>query len=121
VRCSNALLSLVGLDQSEVRQWQAWYRAITLAMLALAFLVVIRHLAHQATSETTGLSPVQAQPPFQSLKFVLCCRPCSGWSNQPFVAFWPGLVGADNTRLKPTPLIPTANNAFSLKCALSAT
>ena len=24
----------VGLDQYEVRQWQAWYRAITLAMLA---------------------------------------------------------------------------------------
>jgi SRSO17 transposase len=32
----------VGLDEYEVRSWQGWYRHITLAMLALAFLVAMR-------------------------------------------------------------------------------
>jgi SRSO17 transposase len=31
----------VGLDHYEVRQWIAWYRHITLALLAHAFLAVI--------------------------------------------------------------------------------
>ena len=33
----------VGLDQYEVRRWDGWYRHITLAMLAHAYLTVIRH------------------------------------------------------------------------------
>ena len=33
---------LVGLDQYEVRKWEAWHRHITLAMLAHAALVVTR-------------------------------------------------------------------------------
>jgi SRSO17 transposase len=32
----------VGLDQYEVRKWKAWYRFMTLALLAHAFLVVLR-------------------------------------------------------------------------------
>jgi SRSO17 transposase len=32
----------VGLDQSEVRSWTGWHRHITLAMLALAYLAVVR-------------------------------------------------------------------------------
>jgi len=32
----------VGLDQYEVRSWQGWYRHITLAMLAHAYLSVMR-------------------------------------------------------------------------------
>jgi SRSO17 transposase len=39
----------VGLDQYEVRRWPAWYRYITLALLAHAFLEVTRA---QATMET---------------------------------------------------------------------
>ncbi|GGL90222.1 hypothetical protein GCM10010840_30330 [Deinococcus aerolatus] len=31
----------VGLDQYEVRSWVGWYRHITLAMLAHAFLTVV--------------------------------------------------------------------------------
>jgi SRSO17 transposase len=41
----------VGLDQYEVRHWQGWYRHITLAMFALAFLVVVRQTAHQQEVE----------------------------------------------------------------------
>jgi SRSO17 transposase len=31
----------VGLDEYEVRHWKGWYRHITLAMFALAFLTVV--------------------------------------------------------------------------------
>ena len=31
------------MDQCEVRKWDGWYRHITLAMLAHACLVVVRH------------------------------------------------------------------------------
>ncbi len=33
----------VGLDQYEVRTWRAWYRYVTLALLAYAVLVVMQH------------------------------------------------------------------------------
>ena len=33
---------LVGLDQYEVRKWTAWYRHITLVLLAYAYLQVTR-------------------------------------------------------------------------------
>ena len=33
---------LVGLDHYEVRKWPGWYRHITLALLAHAFLAVTR-------------------------------------------------------------------------------
>ena len=35
----------VGLDQYEVRRWDGWYRHITQAMLAQAYLAVIRNQA----------------------------------------------------------------------------
>jgi SRSO17 transposase len=38
----------VGLDQYEVRSWQGWYRHITLAMLAHAYLTVMRANAEKA-------------------------------------------------------------------------
>jgi SRSO17 transposase len=41
----------VGLDHYEVRKWQAWYRHITLALLAHAYLEVTRR---QATTEEKG-------------------------------------------------------------------
>jgi SRSO17 transposase len=43
----------VGLDQYEVRSWTAWYRFITLALLAYAFLVVMRIQA-QAQEQKKG-------------------------------------------------------------------
>ena len=38
----------VGLDEYEVRTWTGWYRHITLAMFALAYLTVVRLHAQQA-------------------------------------------------------------------------
>ena len=43
--CSEEAKGEVGLDQYEVRRWDGWYRHITLAMLAQAYLAVIRHQA----------------------------------------------------------------------------
>ena len=36
----------VGLDQYEVRSWEGWYRHMTLAMMAHAYLTVLRARAH---------------------------------------------------------------------------
>ena len=41
--CFESAKGQVGLDQYEVRRWDGWYRHITLAMLAHAYLAVIRH------------------------------------------------------------------------------
>ena len=37
----------VGLDEYEVRHWQGWYRHMTLAMFALAFLTVVKTTARK--------------------------------------------------------------------------
>ncbi len=41
----------VGLDQYEVRRWDAWHRSVTLCLLAHAFLVVTRLAAHTQEAE----------------------------------------------------------------------
>ena len=43
--CFEEAKGQVGLDQYEVRRWDGWYRHITLAMLAHAYLAVIKHQA----------------------------------------------------------------------------
>ena len=50
--CFEEAKGQVGLDQYEVRRWDAWYRHITLAMLAYAYLAVIRH--HASAQECSG-------------------------------------------------------------------
>jgi SRSO17 transposase len=45
---------LVGLDQYEVRRWHAWYRHITLALLAHAYLEVTRAQATAAPPADAG-------------------------------------------------------------------
>ena len=42
----------VGLDHYEVRRWTGWYRHITLALLAHAFLAVTR--SHAVAGNATG-------------------------------------------------------------------
>ena len=48
----------VGLDQYEVRKWAAWYRPISLSLLAHAFLEVTRVQA--AWDEQKGGSPISS-------------------------------------------------------------
>lgn len=52
----------VGLDHYEVRQWHAWYRHITLALLASAFLAVLRARTAPAPGGDAGLLPDPADP-----------------------------------------------------------
>jgi len=42
---------MVGLDQYEVRKWDAWYRHVTLALLAHAYLAATRRQARRAERE----------------------------------------------------------------------
>src|SRR2546423_9480636 len=44
----------VGLDQYEVRRWPGWYRHVTLALLAQAYLTVTRAHADGAGAEKGG-------------------------------------------------------------------
>ena len=54
--CFEEAKGQVGLDQYEVRKWDGWYRHITLAMLAHAYLAVIKHQAlKQGSSAEKGL------------------------------------------------------------------
>lgn len=44
----------VGLDEYEVRRWTGWYRHITLAMLAQAYLAITRYYAAEREREKGG-------------------------------------------------------------------
>jgi SRSO17 transposase len=39
----------LGLDHSKTRSWHGWHRHVSLARLAFAMMVVIRHHANEAT------------------------------------------------------------------------
>ena len=56
--CFEETKGQVGLDQYEVRRWDGWYRHITLAMVAYAYLAVIRH--HATTQGCPGEKGVDA-------------------------------------------------------------
>jgi hypothetical protein len=53
----------MGLDQYEVRSWTAWYRHITLVMLAYAFLVGICAQVRIPAGEPTPAAPRPLLPP----------------------------------------------------------
>ena len=56
--CFEEAKGQVGLDQYEVRRWDGWYRHITLAMLAHAYLAVIKYRSiSQDGSEEKGAVP----------------------------------------------------------------
>jgi SRSO17 transposase len=63
----------VGLDQYEVRSWHGWHRHITLAMLAHAFLTVMRAQTH--AQDTPFLSATVASGSLREFKHTrgLCC------------------------------------------------
>ena len=49
---------LCGLDEHQVRRWRSWYRWVTLAMLAYAFLVVAAVTQHARHPPPLGLIPL---------------------------------------------------------------
>ena len=58
LECFEEAKGEVGLDQYEVRRWDGWYRHITLAMLAHAYLMVIKRQAMEQGEKgaTTALT-----------------------------------------------------------------
>ena len=60
--CFEEAKGQVGLDQYDVRKWDGWHRHITLAMLAYAYLAVIRHHASaQGRSREKGVDAAVMQ------------------------------------------------------------
>jgi SRSO17 transposase len=53
----------VGLDQYEVRRWEAWHRHVTLALLAHAYLEVTRCAATSAAASGKGGAPAPRPTP----------------------------------------------------------
>jgi SRSO17 transposase len=65
--CFQTAKGQVGLDEYQVRRYDAWYRHITLAMWAHAFLSVTAHTAN-STTDPTGM----ASSPSLSARFDVC-------------------------------------------------
>src|SRR5215212_3943847 len=65
---------LCGLDQHQVRRWRCWYRWVTLAMLAYAFLVVAAVTEHARHPPPLGLIPLTCNE-IQHLFAVLVAVP----------------------------------------------
>jgi SRSO17 transposase len=76
---------LCGLDQHQVRRWRSWYRWVTLAMLAYAFLVVAAVTQHTRHPPPLGLIPLTCNE-LQHLFAALACQSAGdrahrlGWS-----------------------------------------
>ena len=91
---------LTGLHEHQVWTWTSWYRWITLAMLAHAFLVVTtaaeRHA--QPTNNTLIMLTVNE---FRHLFEALLLRPLHAMPTS-----WPGPTGAQDTRPEPEPATP---------------
>ena len=60
--CFEEAKGQVGLDQYEVRRWDGWYRHITLAMLAHAYLAVVRLQANTGQRAKRGRRGLGCQP-----------------------------------------------------------
>jgi hypothetical protein len=58
---------LCGLDAHQVRRWRSWYRWVTLAMLAYAFLVVAAATQHARHPPQLGLTCNEVQHLFAAL------------------------------------------------------
>jgi hypothetical protein len=69
-----AAKGLCGLDQHQVRRWRSWYRWVTLAMLADAFLVVAAVTDHARHPPPLGLTPLTCNE-VQHLFATLVARP----------------------------------------------
>ena len=57
--CFEEAKGQVGLEQYEVRKWDGWYRHITLAMLAHAYLAVIRNQAAEQGEKGAATGPMK--------------------------------------------------------------
>ncbi len=73
--CFEAAKGEVGLDQYEVRSWTGWHRHVTLAMLAHAYLAVLRKVAVGGGAHARPGGRPAARSPCRR------CAACSGTSS----------------------------------------
>jgi SRSO17 transposase len=78
---------LVGLDQHQVRRWRSWYRWVTLAMLAHAFLVVAAVIDHGRQPPPSRLIPLTCNE-LQHLFAALVARPASDTAHRLRWSVW---------------------------------
>ena len=78
---------LVGLDQHQVRRWRSWYRWITLAMLAHAFLVVAALAERIRHPPPSGLIPMTCNE-LQHLFAALAAVPAGGVDHRLRWSLW---------------------------------
>ena len=91
-----ALKNEAGLDEYEVRSWIAWYRHITLSLLAYAFLVALR------TKEMKkGGRHRPSYSRFLFLKSVACYAGSSSIRSLMMLSPWLGQPTDDTINLKP--------------------
>jgi hypothetical protein len=109
---------LCGLDQHQVRRWCSWYRWVTLAMLAYAFLVVAAVTEHARHPPPLGLIPLtcnELQHLFATLAAAPSLPPATGCAGRGGDAGTrPALVPA-TTAGKPT---DREDHEFRLECYL---
>ena len=113
-----------GLDHYQVRRYDAWYRHITLAMLANAnaFLAVMRATAlkEMAAADTGAAERAEVAEllPLTVPEIRRCWPPwCGGWRTIP-PSCWPGQAGGAVTRR--VLVVATGNDANdSEKCGCS--
>jgi hypothetical protein len=77
----------VGLDHYEVRKWPGWYRHITLAMVAHAFLVVLAAAYHTRHPPPAGLTSLTSNE-VQHLLAALVTRPTGDLGHRLHWSHW---------------------------------
>ncbi len=115
--CFELAKSEVGLDHYQGRHWQAWYRYVTLAMVAFAFLAVVRRTMSEPRPEKKHRARLGPLLRFPFPRFGGCFTTCSGRLSLLFGVSWPGPAGGDTISSKPNKPIFVASNGFSLECA----
>jgi SRSO17 transposase len=78
---------LCGLDEHQVRRWRCWYRWVTLAMLAYAFLVVAAVTEHARHPAPPGVIQLTCNE-LQHLFAALVCRPASDRAHRLRWSWW---------------------------------
>jgi hypothetical protein len=76
-----ATKGLCGLDEHQVRRWRSWYRWVTLAMLAYAFLVVVARTERDQHPQPPGVIAL-TRGEIAHLFAALVGRPIDDWRHR---------------------------------------
>jgi SRSO17 transposase len=103
--CFQAAKNEVGLDHYQVRLWHAWYRHITLAMLAHAFLAVTAaRAAPPPPPEHAPTTPAAESHPLASVKKGIHAHPVTSAPGRGYAARAGRVAAAGSARSGPVPV-----------------